>query len=169
MMISIDETNYTTILDHLKQGTRFRVLGYRTQSDEVWDYDLIYLGKDGYKDIVRESLETLQKLKKEMPHLFQDTVTFQASKELEESFQATLNGTQKERNWTVNPDDTAKRLFSMRIVKSTRVGGAIPTSTRKSSEKTIKKNKIRKLLPINDYLGQLVLAPGKFRVVEIME
>lgn len=168
-MISIDETNYTTVLDHLKQGTRFRVLGYRTQSDEVWDYDLIYLGKDGYKGMVRESLETLQKLKKEMPQLFQGTVAFQAAKELEESFQATLNGTQKERNWTVNPDDNAKRLFSMRIVKASCVAGATSPSTRKSSEKTIKKNEIRKLLPINDYLGQLALTPGKFRVVEIEE
>lgn len=167
-MITINETNYTEVLQHLNPGTHFRVLGYQSSNGEVRDYDLVYLGKDGYKDLVRESLESLNKLRKEMPQLFSTPVSFQASKELEESFRSTLNGTQPARNWNKNPEDNAVRLFNMKIISSTQVAPASePKKATKSSEKTLSKAAIKKLLPINDYLGQLALLPGKFRAVEI--
>lgn len=167
-MITIDETNYTGIIQHLTPGTKFRVIGYQSSSGEIRDYDLIYLGRDGYKEMVRESLESLGKLRKEMPQLFDTPVAFQASKELEESFQATLNGTQTARHWNPNPDDKSVRLFNMKILSSTQIAPASePKKATKSSEKTIRKAAIRKLLPINDYLGQLALLPGKFKTVEI--
>lgn len=161
-----------TIAAAAKGGT-LRILGYRTGSGAEINYTVRLLGPQGYRELVRESLEKTKDITR--PDEFDSEVWAEALKEKIASFQRTLDGETVSRNFArsmmehegYSSYEDEPDTFILRNLLKVSEEIVTPGEVKmvKSAAKTLAKAAMDKMLPIGKYLGQLNLAPGKYNSV----
>lgn len=164
------------------QAGILRVTGYvSTSTKEVIDYDLRCITQEDYQDLAAKSLLKIKQLNYKVPDLPKEVV-IPALDELVRSLQyaAEKGGgdapTPGERlhadmvGGIYYKDEGRKLVLKQLLVlkKTVTVAAPINPRARGSQPKTLAKNAIREQTPINDYLGRIDLALGKFKKVEIV-
>lgn len=156
-----------------------RIKGYRSSDGKISDFTIRLIGSDGYKELVRQSLEFIR-----TKYHAKTSAQVDAAAELDNSWSTTLKGGHGERNFAnalvENPmgffksanDPNAIVLRNMECLSENvtfEPPPAPPSSrSRGSSEKTIAKRAIESQTPLSRYIGQLNLAPGKYDTVEVV-
>lgn len=152
------------------RGGTLHIRGYRTSNGAEMNYTVKLLGPNGYKDLVRESLEKAGDLPR--PAEFDNEVWAEAMAEKISSWQKTLNGDTAPRSfsralmehegYSTYADDPDTYILRNLMKVSEEVVTPGEEKMVKSAAKTLAKAVIDRQLPIGKYLGQLNLAPGKY-------
>lgn len=155
------------------KGGTLHIRGYRTGTGAEINYTVRLLGPDGYRELVRESLEKAKDIPR--PCEFDPEVWAEAFKEKIASFQKTLDGNTAPRNYAralmehegySSVEDEPDTYILRNLMKvSEEIVTPGETKMVKSATKTLAKAAMDKMLPIGKYLGQLNLAPGKYTSV----
>ena len=150
---------------------RLRIDGYRTSDGGVLDYEVVLLPENGYKDMVGASLEKLDSVA--FPEDADQDVRDceeQARGELRASFFKSLGdghgrtGPVYEysgKGWWFDAGKEGVVILRGMRRESCKVVSGERSKPVNSKPLTKAKNLIRKQLPIDEYLGQLVLAEEK--------
>jgi hypothetical protein len=161
-------------------GKVLRVKGYRSSTGTTLDYDLELMDAGGYLRLVEQSFDKV--LQAGFPPGTPAEVLAEGQKardELRESFARTLAGTQPERGFGPELQDTGKGWWfdkgrpeavivqNLRAVRDPKVSGN--QREVKSKPLTLAKNALRRQLPVDSYVGRLVLEAGKFVSVEVVD
>jgi hypothetical protein len=155
-----------------QKGCRFVSFTYTNKEEEQSRY-VITMGFS-YKALVEKSLAELQEKRKSMEN---ESIEAIAADELIASFNKTLSGTQdaytKEntysdtgiKNLKFNEVDGTLHVFGLCQSKTVLVAGPEKKAV-KSSEKTLAKNKIRKNLPVGQFV-EFRLTPDRIHAVRV--
>lgn len=158
------------------------IKGYEDSKGGVCDYVVQLLPDTGYKDLVQESLDKLPEVSLDAATADSDVLWAEESARsaLAESFQKTLSNKHPERKgpkleksdagWFYYADVSAEDDNAPVVLKHMRClereeHKKKPASTRVSKPEVQAKRILRSQLPISDYIGMLVLKPGKFKEV----
>lgn len=155
------------ILDVKENHGFISIKGYTTAKGEKANYLVQPLGNNGYINIINKSLAELENVKNEKG--FSQDVFEQAKKELEESFNKTLNN---EHQRTNNYNKEKKAFYghskedclyikNIVIIKKETIKQGDKKQV-KSAEKTLAKKHIRNKLAIGKYQGTFKLDSSKF-------
>ena len=157
------------------KGGTLHIRGYRSGSGAETNYTVKLLGPDGYRELVRESLDMLKEGKVVKPEGVDLNIWILACNEKQASFEATLTGETAPRNYArsmmehegYSSYEDEPDTFILRNLMKVSEEIVTPGETKmvKSAAKTLAKAAIDKMLPIGKYLGQLNLAPGKYTSV----
>ncbi len=135
------------------------------------------IGKEGYLRLVRESMDKAIAGGIPRDPQFDGPTWSQALQEQLDSWGRTITGTQpirqhdanlvKETGFSLHPEKRELTILHHMEVLASAVTTASPKPATKSAAKTLAKAHIRKHSPLDRYLGQLNLAPGKFENLSI--
>jgi hypothetical protein len=156
------------------KGGTLHIRGYRSAAGAESNYTVKFLGPNGYRDLVRESLALLRAGKVTNPG-FSHEDWGQAVAEKDASWEKTLGGETAPKNYAkplaehegyetyLDAPDTYILRNLMKVSEEIVTAGE--EKFVKSAAKTLAKAAIDKMLPISKYLGQLNLVPGKYTSV----
>ena len=160
------------------QGLKpLRVYGYRSTDGEVQDITVTFATTGVYNTLVQESVKSAALLRGKNPTEGPDEAWEQALDEQVKSWNTTLSGEQPVRNWgaPVTPVDRAgygireDRPTAIFLTNLQRVSPAKePDISRCRTPVTAAKKIIHHMSPVSTYLGTLILEPGKFDRVEVV-
>jgi len=152
---------------------RFRITKYEDSRGNVKTLNVKFLPKDGYKRLIKESLDKLTR--DIIPDIagngsFAGAETFSnndallAANELAASFRKTLTGEHAARTYKEAEHDPDV-MYLTDMVGATDEKHKTIASKRKSAPKTLAKAAVKSILPISTYIGKLKLAPGKYESI----
>ena len=160
-------------------GKALRVYGYKNSDGEVQDITVKFLPANGYHGLIRESLKTATELTPENRPASASVADWaKALQEQITSWQATLAGATPARSfeakiqavdgagYSVNPE----RPTAIYLMGLQRVGPAkTPDISTCRNSVTASKKIIQHKCAVSSYVGTLILEPGKFERVELVD
>lgn len=174
------ETVTPSIVEVLRKakadGGLIRITEYQSSSTgEVADLTIRLIGREGYHQLIRDSLTVLRSGEIEKPADIDGETWIQAKLEQEASWVTTLVGGH-DRDYGPTYTPTENGLYDTdpanpevvvlnhleEVEHKTLVASA---KTVKSRPKTVAKQYIRSRTPVRRYLGRLILKPGKFEAI----
>lgn len=164
------------------QAGVLRITGYfSSSSKEELDLDLRCITQEDYQELARQSLIQVKQHRYEIPKAQPQEVVMEAIEELTRSLSFASQqggGDAGNRHEILQADEVPgiyykdegqKLVVKQLLILEKKVVKKAPVNPRArgSAPKTLAKNAIREQTPINNYLGRVDLAPGKFKKVEI--
>lgn len=159
---------------------KLRITGYKTSDGGVINYDVTLLDQStGYKDLIQASLDKLDTIP--FPGNMEQDVLDKAEEaraSIKASFEKSLSGghgrsgpnyVSTGKGWFTSPtDEDAVVLQTMLNDKMEVISGG-RSASRNSRPLTIAKSLLRQQLPIEKFLGQLILKADKVESVEVID
>lgn len=157
-------------------GARLKVNGYRGSDGEVRDLDVELIGREGYHQLLRESLTWIGELNTPIPGVSPehwDTVRM----ELNSSWSTSLAGAGTERNFKGPPleavtgtplytrADRPDAVFLMHL--KSHASRELPDVSTCRTPVTAGKKLVLHAAPLGAYIGQICLEPGKYESLSI--